>query len=194
MIQDPDHELVEQAQKQDKAAFSKLVEKYYDMVYSIAYGILNRRESAQDAAQEVFFKVFKDIQKFEGKSKFKTWLYRISVNMAIDFHRRVRHALSIDGTDVSDDEDEAPIIIVDDAKGPRDGALQSEREEKLKMALTKLTEEHRAILLLREWQDLSYEEIAEILGIEIGTVMSRIFYARKKLAEILKQELQGENL
>lgn len=194
MIQDPDSDLVKLAKAKDKAAFSKLVEKYYDMVYSLAYGVLSQRESALDATQEVFFKVFREIERFEGKSKFKTWLYRVSVNMAIDFKRRVRPADSIDATDTSGEDDEAPLIILDSGVGPRDGAIQKDRELKIRKALEGLSEEHRAILILREWQDLSYEEIAEVLSIEVGTVMSRLFYARKKLGEVLKQELQGEIL
>ena len=184
MQQDPDHDLVREAKNGDSAAFEKLVNRYYQMVYTVAYGVLNHSESARDAVQEIFFKVFRELRKFEGKSKFKTWLYRISVNAAIDEARKKRPVQSLDGHE--DPDDDRPVMVpADPSAGPRDRAYQSELRGLLNLALEELTPEHRAVLVLREFQDLSYEEIAETLQIEAGTVMSRLFYARKKMAEIL---------
>ena len=187
-MQDPDQDLIRDLQKGDQAAFEKLVNRYYQMVYSISYGVLNHSESARDTAQEVFFKVFREIRNFEGKSKLKTWLYRISVNAAIDEGRKKRPVQSLD--QLADPGDERPVFVpVDHGPGPRDLAHQSELREVLNRALEGLSPEHRAVLVLREFQDLSYEEIAVALQIETGTVMSRLFYARKKLAEIMNAKL-----
>ena len=182
---DPDSQLIAQARAGDKAAFGELVNHYYEMVYAVALGVVNQRETARDVAQNVFIKVFREINRFEGKSKFKTWLYRIAVNAAIDESRRVRRTDSLDMTDASDDDDKKPLVITDPKPGPLESASVSERGEKVREALEQLSPDHRAVLVLREWQDASYDEIAEALGIEIGTVMSRLFYARKKLGEIL---------
>ena len=189
MIQDPDYQRVKKAQSGDKAAFGELVNLYYEMIYAVAYGVLGNHEAARDVVQEVFLKAYRQIAKFEGKSKFKTWLYRVAMNAAIDSHRRKHPAESIDPTDVSDEEDTAPSIIVDPGLSPRDLAAQTELSDLWKQALKQLSAEHRAVLVLREWDGLSYEEIAETLQLEMGTVMSRLFYARKKLAEILGPKL-----
>ena len=184
-MHDPDSDLVKQADSGNKQAFGELVNHYYQMVYAVAYGILNHHEAARDVAQEVFLKAFREIKKFQGRSKFKTWLYRIAVNAAIDQGRRRRPMESLDATDVSDEEDKPPVIIVDNHPGPREMASQSELRANIESALSELSPDHRAVLVMREWQELSYEEIADMLGVQIGTVMSRLFYARKKLAEVL---------
>lgn len=194
MADDSDEILVAKAKAGSKEAFGKLASRYYDMVYGLAYGILNRREPALDVAQDVFLKVYNDLDKYEGRSKFKTWLYRVSVNAAIDHQRRIRYADSIDSTDTSDDDDKAPLIIVDPKQDPLESAAQSEMRVQIEKALNQLTPDQRMILTLREWQGLSYEEIAETLQIEAGTVMSRLFYARKRLAEVLGVQYGAEVL
>ena len=190
---DLDEALVRRSQKGDKAAFGELVTRHYDMVYGVAYGVLRHHETARDAAQDVFLKVFREIENFAGKSKFKTWLYRVAVNAALDLARKKRPVESLDMTDVSQEEGERPKVIVEPGAGPRDEASRRETRELLDQAIAQLSADHRAVLVLREWQGLSYEEIAEALNLEMGTVMSRIHYARKKLAEILKEgELKDE--
>jgi len=190
MKHDPDADLVRQSKGGNKAAFGKLASRYYEMVYGLAYGVLTNREAARDVAQDVFLKVFRDLHKFDERSKFKTWLYRVSVNAAIDARRRQRPSESIDMTDASDEEDRAPVVLTDTAPGPSDRASQSEVRDLVRNSLEKLSAEHRAVLVLREWQGLSYEEIAEALDVEVGTVMSRLYYARKKLGEILSSEVK----
>ena len=187
-MNDPDDALIRQAKAGDKVAFGKLASRYYEMAYAVAYGVLHHHESARDVTQEVFLKVFREIAHFEGKSKFKTWLYRVTVNAALDEARKKKHVISLDATDASEDEEERPVVIPDKAAGPRERASQRELRELLDKAISILSEDHRAVLVLREWQELSYDEIAEILGIEIGTVMSRLYYARKKLGEMLKMD------
>jgi RNA polymerase sigma-70 factor (ECF subfamily) len=185
MVEDPDKELVDLARGGDKKAFNELVNRYYEMVYIVCFGVLRNREAARDKSQDVFIKVFKSLEKFKGDSKFKTWLYRVSMNASIDQTRRKKPQVSLDATDVTD-EDHAPVIIVDERQNPMRDASRNELKVIMRQALEKLSEEHRAILHLREWNGLSYEEIAEALEIETGTVMSRLFYARKKLGEALK--------
>ncbi len=188
---DSDEPILEQARSGDQAAFGKLVDRHYEMVYAVAFGILRNREAARDVTQEAFIKAHRELPRFEGKSKFKTWIYRITVNAAIDERRRHKRPMeSLDATDASDDDDRAPVIIKDPGAGPAGEAEQSELRSLIFKSLEELSPEHRAILVLREWQGLSYEEIAESLGIETGTVMSRLFYARKKLAEVLAPKLE----
>ena len=190
-MNDPDIERVRSAQQGSKADFGKLVTQYYEMVYAIAFGVVRNREAARDVAQEVFMKAWREIGRFAGQSKFKTWLYRISINASIDWTRQRRPAESLDATDASDDEDRPALIITDKGPGPRDLSVQSELRRILDQAIEKLSPDHRAVIVLREWQELSYEEIAEILNVQTGTVMSRLFYARKKLAELLPMSLRG---
>lgn len=187
-MQDPDGDLIGRAQKGDKAAFGSLVNRHYEMVYALAYGVLREREAARDTAQEVFLKVFREIEKFEGRSKFKTWLHRVAVNAALDQARKRHPEESIDRTE--EEGDRPKLTIRETGPGPRELASRREMGELVNEAVGKLSPDHRAVLVLREWEGLSYEEIAETLGIEIGTVMSRIFYARKKLEDILKVKTQ----
>lgn len=189
-MNDPDEAWVKKAQKGDREAFGKLVSQYYEMVYVVSYGVVRNREQARDTAQDVFLKVFRDIRKFEGKSKFKTWLYRVATNAAIDLTRKRRPQQSLDATDASAEDGEAPVIIPDEAPSPRDEASRRDLRRLLDEAIEKLPPEHRAVLVLREWKEMSYEEIAETLEIQIGTVMSRLHYARKKLAEILGHDFE----
>lgn len=190
MHSDPDLELVERSRNGDKRAFSKLVNQYYEMVYAVCFGVLHNREAARDKTQDVFMKVFQDFSKFRGDSKFKTWLYRVAMNAAIDQTRRKKPQVSLDATDATD-EDHKPVVLPDAGEGPRDLAAKGELQDLMRRALDELGPDHRAILMLREWQGLSYEEIAQELELEPGTVMSRIFYARKKLAEVLKKSNIG---
>lgn len=181
MRDDPDFDLVLQAQSGDQAAFGALCRKYYNMVYAVAYGVLGRREESQDVTQDVLIKVQRDIVKFKGDSKFKTWLYRVTVNASIDSVRRRKNTEPIENIDG---------LLSSNAPDPRRLASQAELKERMQKALAKLSAEHRAVLILREWENLSYEEIAETLQLEAGTVMSRIFYARKALAKVLGLEYQ----
>ena len=153
------------------------------MVYGLVYGVVHEREAAKDVAQEVFLKVYRQMKWFEERSKFKTWLYRIAMNAAIDYSRRKGRTEPLEYWDSENEEMRPKVQVRDESPGPREKASQSELRAKLDEAIAQLSPEHRAVLTLREWQGLSYEEIAESLGIESGTVMSRLFYARKKLAD-----------
>ena len=179
MLDDPDLDLVLKAQGGDQVAFSTLCRKHYNMVYAVAYGVLSRREEAQDVTQDVLIKIQRDLHKFKGDSKFKTWLYRVTVNASIDSVRRRKKTEPIENFGES---------LSTNSISPRRAASQVELKERMQQALQKLSEDHRAVLVLREWEELSYEEIAETLQLEQGTVMSRLFYARKALAKELNIE------
>ena len=179
-MHDPDQDLVLKAQAGDKNAYAKLVERHYEMILAVSYGVLNQRQEAQDATQEVFIKVFDQIKNFEGKSKFKSWLYRIATNHAIDATRRRKPNETIDKAET----------LATQHISPDEEVVQNETKKMIREALNLLSPEHRAILVLREWHNLSYEEIAEALNLEIGTVMSRLFYARKSLGKILEPKIR----
>lgn len=183
-----EEELIHRAQQGDREAFGILTDRYYEMVYVVAYGVLNHHETARDVTQEVFLTVFREISKFEGKSKLKTWLYRIAVNRAIDSQRRERHNVSLDRTEDDEAGEKPSLEMPDKSPGARETVFQDEMRRMIQKALKELSPEQRAVLTLREWEDLSYEEIGEALNCELGTVMSRLHYARKKLGEILKSK------
>lgn len=192
-MNDPDREFVSAAQKGRKDAFGKLVDRYYEMVYALSYGVLHNREEARDVVQEVFLKAYGEIGHFEGKSKFKTWLYRIAMNAAIDHMRRQRPAAPISPTDAQDDEEDSRSMVLPSlAHGPREEAANAELRKIIDQAIETLSPDHRIVLVLREWDGMSYDEIAEVLGLQMGTVMSRLHYARKKLAEALGVKLGKE--
>lgn len=180
--------LCRKARDGDKKAFGALVEKFHQMVFVLAFGILNQRDAALDAVQDTFLKAYQELRRFEGKSQFKTWLYRIAINTAIDHQRKRKPTVRIDEGDK--EEGDAPSIILQDRRdNPRELAQKAELKAGVQKAIESLSVEHRAILVLREWNDLSYAEIAASLGLSMGTVMSRLFYARKKLAEVLKKDI-----
>lgn len=192
MADSSEEDLIHRAQEGNRKAFGLLVDRYYEMVYAVVYGVLHHHEAARDVTQEVFLKVFREISKFEQKSKFKTWLYRIAVNRAIDQQRRERYEISLERSQEEEGEEEKPPLeMPDKAAGPRELASQEEMKAEMEKALRELSADHRAVLVLREWEGLSYEEIAEALNCEAGTVMSRLHYARKKLGEILKLKYKG---
>jgi RNA polymerase sigma-70 factor (ECF subfamily) len=192
-MRNTDDELIKKARAGSPGAFKKLVEAYYEMVYAVAYGVLGNREESKDTTQEVFLKVFREIYKFEGKSKFSSWLYRITVNAAIDLARKRRPYQSLEKEEVEEEGHAGAERFSDPHPGPREMLSKEEEKQMVNRALEQLTPEHRAVLVLREWEDLSYEEIAEALGIDRGTVMSRLHYGRKKLAEILEVMFKEED-
>ena len=192
-----DLELVEAAQEGDREAFRELVEKYQRKVYSICYGMLKNPEDSLDVSQEVFVKVYRYIEKFNKQSSFYTWLYRITVNMCIDFIRKNSKHKSVEYDDrISRDGDDAIAgeHIMPSKLGLNPDKVYGRKElrEKMLEALESLSEKHRTILILREVEGLSYEEIADVLNISKGTVMSRLFHARKYFQEAIEEYLDGE--
>ena len=181
-----DLELVDRAKDGDRRSFGRLVETYQRRVYALAYGILRNREDAWDAAQEAFVKAYKSLDKFEGNASFYTWMYRITYNVAID-HLRSRSRKEVSDLPESKMVDEALRRAGHGAKGDPDKEThRRELKAVLSRAMSRLSEKHRAIIVLREIEGLSYEEMAEVLDISKGTVMSRLFHARKNLQTLMQ--------
>ena len=169
----------------DENGFEFLFEKYRQKVYGIAYRFVRNREDALEVAQEVFLRVYQGLDKFKTDSKFFTWLYRITVNRSIDFTRS-RKSRPLHGMDEPAMEALGkPTARNAPAQSPVEYAREKELEEKIREAVATLSEKHQLVFILHTSEDLSYKEIAEVAGCNVGTVMSRLFYARKKLQEAL---------
>jgi RNA polymerase sigma-70 factor (ECF subfamily) len=190
-----DLSLVKRVREGDQRAFKLLVERYQRKVYSVAYGMLKDKEESMDVSQEAFVKVYKYLDHFKGDSSFYTWLYRITVNICIDVLRRKNASkgeqVEFDET-VKMDAAEANIGALGSQLGtnPQKAALRKELAEKIHAALQQVPEKHRAILLLREVEGMSYEDLSRTLDIPKGTVMSRLFHARIKVQKILSEYLE----
>jgi RNA polymerase sigma-70 factor (ECF subfamily) len=173
---DEDARLIRRFRDGDAAAFDALYEKYYGRVYSLARGILNDADDALDAVQETFGHVWRNLGRFEAKSRFSTWLYRISVNTAIQFARRnKRHITATVGLE---EAESIPGGVVPDVSDTREQVYQ---------ALIRLREEDRAVLVLYYWENQSLEEMAEILGCTANAAKTRLFRARERFREIWVQ-------
>jgi RNA polymerase sigma-70 factor (ECF subfamily) len=189
-----DRALVRAAQKGDEQAFRKLVERYQRRVVQLALGMTKDPDEAMDIAQETFVKVHRYLPSFKGDSSFFTWTYRIAMNLCLDVQRRRGRLERIDLEQGDEAEIEAAMDPPSAALvGPQRQALNEELRDKIEEALASLSENHRAILLLREIEGLSYEELAKVLAIRKGTVMSRLFHARLKMQNKLREYL-GEDV
>ena len=185
-----DGELVERARKGDRDAFRELVERYQRKIATLALGMLRNREDALDVVQETFTKAFQSLDRFKGDASFYTWTYRIAVNLCID-HQRREAKMPVASPEPHESGDRAvdPVaLLVDGAEqgDPFQRTLDSEIAGRLSTAIAELTPEHRAVILLREVDGLSYEEISRVLDRPKGTVMSRLHYARRQLQERLR--------
>lgn len=178
--------IVQQVKNGNIEAFEALVKAYEKRVYNIALKMLGNPEDAEDAAQEAFIKAYMSIGTFRGDSRFSVWLYRLTNNCCIDLLRKRRDKMSLSVTGA--DGETVELDIPDERSGPEDEVIKKELRLSVREGLEKLPEEYRRILVLREIGAQSYAEIAEILDIDIGTVKSRIFRARKKLLELLRSD------
>lgn len=187
--------LVQRVRSGDQRAFKQLVERYQRKVYAVAYGMLKDKEEARDVAQEAFVKVYKYLDHFKGDASFYTWLYRITANVCIDVMRRKGTAkgdhVEFDETQAQDTS-EANLGALGSKLGtnPQKSVLRRELAEKIHEALQQVPEKHREILLLREVEGMSYEDLARTLEIPKGTVMSRLFHARLKVQKLLNEYLE----
>jgi RNA polymerase sigma-70 factor (ECF subfamily) len=182
--------LIAQLRARDINAFEELVAHFERPVYSLCYRLLGDAEEARDAAQETFLKVYRGINSFRGESGLKTWIYRIAINQAMNQQRwwRRRHRDETVSLDLSRNESETTLgnLLPGRDASPEAQAIASQRERRIMDALGDLRQEYRVALILREIEELSYEEIAETLAISIGTVKSRIARGREELRRRLR--------
>lgn len=179
-------ELISRCQQGDQEALKEIFNLYHQKVYRIAYGVVRQREDALDIVQEVFIKLYRSIKNFKGKSSFYTYLYRMTLNQAIDYSRKAKKSLFSRPTWEKESEP-----VDEEIQRPDSQAAQKQFEERVQKAMETLSEDQRAALILREIEGLSYHEIAEVMECSLGTVMSRIHYGRKRLRELLKEEWKG---
>lgn len=187
--------MIYDAVKGDKQAFEEIVKEYQNRIYTLCYRYTNNQEDAKDLAQESFIKVYRNISKFEGRSSFNTWIYQVAGNTCKDYLRKIK-----DKTEFSIEEEvfsNGESFTLDILKDENTPDVQYEEKEKLallKEAINKLNPEYKMVILMREFQDLSYEEIAKETSTSIGTVKSRLSRGRKMLKEIFIQRMEGSLL
>jgi RNA polymerase sigma-70 factor (ECF subfamily) len=184
---------VTRAQAGDRKAFDDLVLRYQDRVYNMSHRILGNREDALDISQEVFLTVYRGLQRFEARSRFGTWLYRVTVNRCRDELRRRgsrkhRQPYSLDAAA----EDDRALEPRSNDPAPAERAVAAETQRLVEEAISRLPGDAREVLVLRDTEDLSYDEIAEIIEVPVGTVRSRLNRARTLLRERLRPILGGE--
>ena len=183
-----DVELVQRARKGDRAAQGELAQRHRRSMYILALQLMGNRDDALDVVQDALLRFFTNLHRFDTRRPIKPWLYQIVRNRAVDLHRRhkVRRHESLDDTDDDGRKREIRDISVD----PERDASRAQLKARIWQSLDELSAKQREILVLRDYQDLAYSEIAEILNIPIGTVMSRLHGARKRLRAVLKADLQ----
>jgi len=182
---------VKRARKGDLAAYDALVLRYQERIYATIYHMTANHEDANDLAQEAFIKAFHALKSFKGGSSFYTWVYRIAVNKTINFLKQRKHKaqLSLNDLDLNAEHDPDLVALISE-KTPRREIGLAELQEKLNAAMQKLSEHHRLVVTLHDVQGLSHEEIAKIMDCNIGTVRSRLFYARQQLQAHLSDYLK----
>ena len=182
----PDAELVQQARKGSHAAFETLVRRYSERAYRAAYRVVRDPHQSEEIVQEALIKAYRGLRRFESRSSFYTWLYRIVVNLALDRRRREKRAPALEWDDAVAKEID-PRAVTTVAPDPELSSRRSEVRRLVAEGVQGLPDGQREVLLLREVEGLSYEEIAQTMEISKGTVMSRLHYARKKMVVFLKQ-------
>lgn len=184
-----DRVLIEAAQRGDRQAFRRLVERHQRRVFAIAFSMVRDENDAREIAQEAFLRVYRSLDQFKGGSSVFTWIYRIVTNLSIDLMRRPgRRDLELhDRTDVVDPADEsmAPLVSTPEHSDPFKSTGRRELAERLQQALDTLPPYHLGVILMREVEGMSYEEMAEAMNVSKGTIMSRLFHARQKLQRAL---------
>lgn len=183
-MSEQDLELAHKAVKGDIEAFEQLVEIYQKKVYNIALKMIGNNEDAYELAQEAFIRMFKGISSFRGDCKFSTWVHKITVNVCLDEIKKRKRIITYE---VSSQNDEALQNIRDESPTLEEQTLEKERKSEINKALHTLSNEHRAMIILRDIQGYSYSEIAQIMSIPEGTTKSRINRARITLANTLKK-------
>lgn len=180
-----DQALVQAAQGGDMAAFEELVARHRDKIYARAYTMMRNEEEAVDLSQEAWIKGWQRLAQFHGESSFGTWMTRIVINLCLDQLRKQKRQRTESLDEINEEsggvERQMPVVTVN----PTAGLERSELRQRIDQALNQLSYEHRTVLVLHEFEEMEYKQIAKTMGCSIGTVMSRLFYARRKLAALL---------
>jgi RNA polymerase sigma-70 factor (ECF subfamily) len=192
-----DRECVRRAQAGEQGAFRELFERHHKRAFAVAYGVLKNKQDALDVVQESFVKVHRHLPSFQGTSSFYTWLYRIVMNLAIDQLRRRKTSRPVEYDDAAlreaDMADDTILPRMLDSN-PRKTVIRRELMARVEAALATLPEYHRQVIILREIEGLSYEEMAEALEVPKGTIMSRLFHARRKMQVALQDYVEDNDL
>jgi len=180
-----DHQLIAESLKGNTNAFGELVCRYQDRLYNTVYRLVDNAEDSLDVVQEAFLNAYQSLESFKGDSLFFTWLYRIAVNTAISHKRKRRVMVRIDvgrnGESIIEPFDPS------DQSRPGHAMEQADQERRIQQALSRLSAEHRAVLVMKDMEGQKYESMAEVLGVPIGTIRSRLHRARLELRELLEQ-------
>ena len=182
-----DEELVKRVKNGDIDAFEEIIAKYEKRVFNLIYNVLKNDNEIEDVAQEVFVKVYKNIDKFQGNSSLYTWIYRITTNLCLDYIKKRKEVIYIDEK-LQLDDGEVELQLPSDEKLQDELYEEKELKEKLQKSIAKLPDKQRMMIILRDIKGLSYEEISEVLEMKLGTVKSQINRARLKLKEILEND------
>ncbi len=188
---DDDFQLVAKAKGGDMRAYDALVTRHRGRIFAMIRNMIHQEADAWDLAQEVFIKAWQALPRFEAKARFSTWLYRIAHNVVYDFTRKRKIESAGELNDEIFDRDRidpAAVTTPSGGEAPDDSMAHGELRAKIEAALAKLSPEHREAVVLKDVQGLSYKEIADAMECTLGTVMSRLFYARQKLQALLKDE------
>jgi RNA polymerase sigma-70 factor (ECF subfamily) len=191
-----DEVLVKAAQKGEMAAFEELVTRHRDKIYARAFSMLRNEDDAIDLSQEAWVKGWQRLHQFQGDASFATWMTRIVINLCLDQLRKQKRIKNESIDEMNEEtggvERQMPVIT----PNPTEGLERSELRQRIDKALSQLSYEHRTVLVLHEFEELEYKLIAKKMGCSIGTVMSRLFYARRKMAALLaglrREELKSE--
>jgi RNA polymerase sigma-70 factor (ECF subfamily) len=180
-----DRALVRASQNGDMGAFEELVARHRDKIYARAYSMMRNEEEAVDLSQEAWVKGWQRLRQFQGDSSFGTWMTRIVINLCLDQLRKHKRQRTESIEEMTEEtggvERHMPVVTIN----PTAGLERGELRQRIDRALGLLSHEHRTVLVLHEFQELEYKEIAKVMGCSIGTVMSRLFYARRKMASLL---------
>lgn len=179
-IEETEIDLIARAQQGDRQAFSELVRSHREGVVGVVYRLCGDVNVAEDAAQEAFIRAWQHLPSYQPRSPFRNWLYRIATNVALDALRAEKATVDVD-----------EVSVASSGEGPEAAIEKTERVEKVRRAVLALPPASRTVLVLREYEGLSYQEIADTLDIPMGTVMSRLSYARKLMLESLASYMEG---
>ena len=186
--------LVRAAQRGNMAAFEELIARHRDRIYARAYSMMRNEEEAVDLSQEAWVKGWQRLRQFQGESSFGTWMTRVVINLCLDQLRKQKRqqteSIEAMGEESGGVERQMPVVTVN----PTAGLERRELRQRIDRALGQLSYEHRTVLVLHEFEDMEYKEIARTMGCSIGTVMSRLFYARRKLAVLLADLKKQDSL